>query len=95
MEEGMTPFTANPNGPPAVELLNTPSPLQGGMSDYVATRWYRAPELLVPVKDYGLAGTHHMFQVWGLKSSLPTSRYVVRGMHISGNSDKTTSLSWN
>jgi len=28
----------------------------GDMTDYVATRWYRAPELLLAAKEYGPSG---------------------------------------
>jgi len=28
----------------------------GIMTDYVATRWYRAPELLLSYKEYGSSG---------------------------------------
>jgi len=28
----------------------------GNMTDHVATRWYRAPELLLAAKEYGPAG---------------------------------------
>ena len=34
------------------------------MSDYVATRWYRAPELLVGSRDYGAA-----VDVWAIGES--------------------------
>lgn len=32
----------------------------GIMTDYVATRWYRAPELLLSYKEYGPSGRHSM-----------------------------------
>ena len=39
----------------------------GDMSDYVATRWYRAPELLVGDRSYGPP-----VDVWAIGSFLPT-----------------------
>lgn len=33
----------------------------GDMTDYVATRWYRAPELLLAAKEYGPSGNYPVY----------------------------------
>ena len=40
------------------------------MTDYVATRWYRAPEILLSAKEYGPSGMLLDFQVFSNSTTL-------------------------
>ena len=64
----------------------------GNMTDYVATRWYRAPELLLAAKEYGPSGMSWNYCIVFFTDN---SRYVVRWLYPCWTLKKNTFLARN
>ncbi len=62
------------------------------MTDYVATRWYRAPELLLAYKEYGYPGNELNCAVANIAF---ISRYVVSWLYSRRAAEKKSLPSWN
>ena len=63
----------------------------GIMTDYVATRWYRAPELLLQYKEYGPSGK---ISKENKKKTVLISGYLVSWLHICRTTQKKTIFAW-
>lgn len=64
------------------------------MTDYVATRWYRAPELLLGYKEYDYAGNRVISAIVS-NIEIINSRYVVGWLHSRRTTEKKSVPSWN
>jgi serine/threonine protein kinase len=72
----------------------------GFMTEYVATRWYRAPEVMLSFRNYTKASKYN-YQKYSISliSHMKTfcflfSRYLVSGMHFCRNAGTSCFVSW-